>query len=212
MKTMKLIIPVAAGLLFAAQAAAQSDIEAVERERAQAEVERLAGEVRRSKIVTLTDAGRDAARQLLLGTGDTTPTVEILRMIERRPLRVSYLKRKVPNSGRAIRSLQKKGFLEIEDAHEDRDPLRASAARFGHLGTARRDHHADGLEFVLADALDQGATAVITTGGWQSNHCRATAIAAVRLGLRPASDRLCHNGYRKDCQPKPMHGCMRLKK
>lgn len=41
------------------------------------------------------------------------------------------------------------------------------------------------LEFVLAEALDQGATAVVTTGGWQSNHCRATAIAAVQLGLRP---------------------------
>lgn len=41
------------------------------------------------------------------------------------------------------------------------------------------------LEFVLAEALARDSTAVITTGGWQSNHCRATAIAAVRLGLRP---------------------------
>ncbi len=41
------------------------------------------------------------------------------------------------------------------------------------------------LEFVLAEAMARGSTAVITTGGWQSNHCRATAIAAVRLGLRP---------------------------
>lgn len=41
------------------------------------------------------------------------------------------------------------------------------------------------LEFVLAEALGRDSTAVITTGGWQSNHCRATAVAAVRLGLRP---------------------------
>jgi len=41
------------------------------------------------------------------------------------------------------------------------------------------------LEFVLAEALARDSTAVITTGGWQSNHCRATAIAAVGLGMRP---------------------------
>jgi len=41
------------------------------------------------------------------------------------------------------------------------------------------------LEFVLAEAMAQDSTAVITTGGSQSNHCRATAVAAVTLGLRP---------------------------
>jgi D-cysteine desulfhydrase len=41
------------------------------------------------------------------------------------------------------------------------------------------------LEYLLADALDQGATAVITCGALQSNHARATAILARRLGLRP---------------------------
>ena len=40
------------------------------------------------------------------------------------------------------------------------------------------------LEFVLADALGQKADTVITCGGAQSNHCRATAIAAAMLGLR----------------------------
>lgn len=40
------------------------------------------------------------------------------------------------------------------------------------------------LEFVLADALAQRATCVITCGGVQSNHARATAAAAVRVGLR----------------------------
>jgi len=89
----------------------------------------LAGEVRRSKVFSLTDAGRDAARQLLLGAGDTTASVEILRMLERRPLRDTYLKQKVPNAARAIRTLQRKGFLSIDDAHEERDPLRSSAAR-----------------------------------------------------------------------------------
>ena len=39
------------------------------------------------------------------------------------------------------------------------------------------------LEFLLADAIAAGADTVITGGGEQSNHCRATAIAAARLGL-----------------------------
>jgi len=39
------------------------------------------------------------------------------------------------------------------------------------------------LELVLAKAVADGADAVITCGGLQSNHCRATAAAAARLGL-----------------------------
>jgi len=40
------------------------------------------------------------------------------------------------------------------------------------------------LEFLMADALAQGATTVITLGGPQSNHARQTAAAAAVLGLR----------------------------
>jgi D-cysteine desulfhydrase len=40
------------------------------------------------------------------------------------------------------------------------------------------------LEFSVAEALEQGATALITCGGLQSNHCRATAIVAASLGLK----------------------------
>lgn len=39
------------------------------------------------------------------------------------------------------------------------------------------------LEFLLADALEKGANVVVTCGGLQSNHARATAAAAARLGL-----------------------------
>ena len=41
------------------------------------------------------------------------------------------------------------------------------------------------LEFLLAKALLMKATDVLTTGGVQSNHCRATAIACRKLGLQP---------------------------
>ncbi len=39
------------------------------------------------------------------------------------------------------------------------------------------------LEYLLAEAQDLGADTVITCGGEQSNHCRATALAAVRAGM-----------------------------
>jgi D-cysteine desulfhydrase len=39
------------------------------------------------------------------------------------------------------------------------------------------------LEFLFAEARAQGADTVITCGGEQSNHCRATAVAAAQLGL-----------------------------
>ncbi|KFK36095.1 hypothetical protein AALP_AA4G076700 [Arabis alpina] len=39
------------------------------------------------------------------------------------------------------------------------------------------------LEFILADAIDQQADTIITIGGVQSNHCRATAVASNYLNL-----------------------------
>ena len=40
------------------------------------------------------------------------------------------------------------------------------------------------LEWLMADALEQGADTVITLGATQSNHARQTAAAAAKLGLR----------------------------
>ena len=41
------------------------------------------------------------------------------------------------------------------------------------------------LEFLLADALQKQCDAVVTIGGIQSNHTRATAIASRMIGLEP---------------------------
>jgi D-cysteine desulfhydrase len=41
------------------------------------------------------------------------------------------------------------------------------------------------LEFLLADALAHGCQSVVTIGGEQSNHCRATAAAARMVGMQP---------------------------
>ncbi len=40
------------------------------------------------------------------------------------------------------------------------------------------------LEFLAADALEKGATTLVTCGAPQSNHCRITLAAAVKEGLR----------------------------
>ncbi len=40
------------------------------------------------------------------------------------------------------------------------------------------------LEFLLGEALEQRATCVLTCGGLQSNHARATAVVCAQLGLR----------------------------
>ncbi|HSW09404.1 MAG TPA: D-cysteine desulfhydrase family protein [Bacillota bacterium] len=52
-------------------------------------------------------------------------------------------------------------------------------------GLATGGNKARKLEYLLADAMDQKATAVVTVGGLQSNHCRMTAAACRRLGMEP---------------------------
>jgi primosomal protein N' (replication factor Y) len=89
----------------------------------------LSGEVRKSKLYSLTDSGRDAARQLVMGASEEDAAVQVLQLLEARPLSASYLEKKLPNAARVVRSLEKKGFIEIENLEAQRDPLRASATR-----------------------------------------------------------------------------------
>jgi len=51
------------------------------------------------------------------------------------------------------------------------------------------------LEFLVADALQKGAQTLITAGAAQSNHCRQTAAAAAKFGLKCI---LVLNGARPD--------------
>lgn len=50
-------------------------------------------------------------------------------------------------------------------------------------GLATGGNKARKLEFAVAEALEQEADTLITTGGPQSNHCRQTAAAAAKMGL-----------------------------
>jgi primosomal protein N' (replication factor Y) len=90
----------------------------------------LGGEVGRRRTYTLTDAGRDVARQLTLGSPSAEDaTVEILRLLDQRPLSEATLAQKVPKAANALKSLVKKGFLILEDEAAARDPLRSPADR-----------------------------------------------------------------------------------
>ena len=40
-------------------------------------------------------------------------------------------------------------------------------------------------EFILAKAIEESCKHIITTGFIVSNHCRATSVACVQLGLQP---------------------------
>jgi D-cysteine desulfhydrase len=52
------------------------------------------------------------------------------------------------------------------------------------LGLAGGGNKTRKLEFLVADALSQGADTLITCGAVQSNHCRLTLAAAVKEGLK----------------------------
>ncbi|MFX4228686.1 MAG: D-cysteine desulfhydrase family protein [Porticoccaceae bacterium] len=51
-------------------------------------------------------------------------------------------------------------------------------------GSATSGNKIRKLEFTLARAKQQGADTIITCGGVQSNHCRATAILGAQLGFK----------------------------
>lgn len=89
----------------------------------------LNAEIRKGKVYTLTDTGSNAIRQLSLNLPSADPEVELLRLLERRPLSAAYLSKKVPLAEKAMRSLERKGFIRAESVQVERDPLRAPSAK-----------------------------------------------------------------------------------
>ena len=73
-------------------------------------------------------------------------------------------------------------------------PMENYSKKFGrHLFIKRDDLNGVGaggnkvrkLEYLLHEALQQGHRSVVTGGGLQSNHAAATALCALRAGLKP---------------------------
>lgn len=68
------------------------------------------------------------------------------------------------------------------------------------LGLAGGGNKTRKLEFLVADAIAQGADTLITVGAVQSNHCRLTLAAAVKEGLKCqlVLEERVPNSYSKD--------------
>jgi primosomal protein N' (replication factor Y) len=89
----------------------------------------VGGDVRQGKVYALSDAGRDALRQLTLTGSAAEPAVQLLRLLEFRALALARLARKLPDAARLLRSLEKRGFIRIEDVEAERDPFRSPSSR-----------------------------------------------------------------------------------
>ena len=63
-------------------------------------------------------------------------------------------------------------------------PVKVWLKRDDQTGTALTGNKVRKLEYLMADALAGHATHVVTCGGEQSNHARATAFAATQLGMK----------------------------
>lgn len=74
-------------------------------------------------------------------------------------------------------------LVELTKLSEKLDGPRVFMKRDDNTGLALGGNKTRKLEFILADALAQGADTIVTAGAAQSNHCRQTAAAAASLGL-----------------------------
>jgi primosomal protein N' (replication factor Y) len=89
----------------------------------------LGSDVRSGKTFSLTDSGRDAARQLALDAGPEDAARQVLQALEGRALSAGYFKRKFPLADKIIKALEKKGLIVGEQKVDDRDPLRSPSDR-----------------------------------------------------------------------------------
>lgn len=94
----------------------------------------LGGDVKRSKVFSLSAAGVDAARQSLLGVqAATDPMLILMKGLEERPMTLEAMKRRL-GAGAAeapglLKELQRKGYLSTEEQAQERDPLRAPSKK-----------------------------------------------------------------------------------
>jgi primosomal protein N' (replication factor Y) len=89
----------------------------------------LASDMRTGKIYALTGSGRDASRQLSITASADDALNQTLQMLAARPLSAARIKRSVPLADRVLKSLERKGWIAVEQVAHERDPLRAPAAR-----------------------------------------------------------------------------------
>jgi len=71
-----------------------------------------------------------------------------------------------------------------DNAAEDPPSIRLWIKRDDQTGLTGGGNKTRKLEFVMADALQQGADTILTCGAVQSNHCRLTLAACRKEGMQ----------------------------
>lgn len=95
---------------------------------------------------------------------------------EREPPRVALAN--LPTRGHWLR------YRQPDRPGGEAEPVKIWLKRDDQTGSELTGNKVRKLEYLLAEAVAEGATHVITCGGEQSNHARATAFAAAQLGLK----------------------------
>jgi D-cysteine desulfhydrase len=95
---------------------------------------------------------------------------------EREPPRVRLAN--LPTRGHWLR------YGQTDRRRDDAERFRIWLKRDDQTGSELMGNKVRKLEYLMAEAVAQGATHVITCGGEQSNHARATAFAAAQLGMK----------------------------
>jgi D-cysteine desulfhydrase len=75
-------------------------------------------------------------------------------------------------------------YGQTDRARGDAERFKIWLKRDDHTGSEVMGNKVRKLEYLMAEAIAERATHVITCGGEQSNHARATAFAAAQLGLK----------------------------
>ncbi len=94
---------------------------------------------------------------------------------------------------------------KLENISEQYPDYQIYIKRDDQTGLATGGNKTRKLEFLLQDAIDKGCNTIITSGALQSNHCRQTAAAANKVGLK------CHLVLRGS-EPEQVNGNLLLNK
>ncbi|MCW5962819.1 MAG: primosomal protein N' [Bryobacterales bacterium] len=89
----------------------------------------LTGESRKGVVYSLTQDGRDLIRQSVLGLATEGPAERLMRLLDERPQNETWLKQRVPGASVQLSKLLKKGLVEREEFHVQKDPLRMASER-----------------------------------------------------------------------------------
>ncbi|SDZ07764.1 1-aminocyclopropane-1-carboxylate deaminase/D-cysteine desulfhydrase [Tindallia californiensis] len=75
-------------------------------------------------------------------------------------------------------------IFEVKRSLGETEGLRFFIKRDDFTGLEYTGNKIRKLEYILPDAMEKGAQVLITCGGQQSNHCRATAAIGAQMGLK----------------------------